>query len=143
MILSFAALADAVYSGIWFPVLDNVRSISYCNPRVKLERLPWLFQAASKCTHMSMIVAAIGTAEQRVTLEGGITMVSELYLKARNVYVDIPSGVKWSHICCYECGKLDIRCAATASFVLNTSFPQPQSIWWSLSGCLHAGWSTA
>ena len=55
-----------------------------------------------------MHVAALGTAEQPVVLEGSITHVSQLHLGAK-LHVCIPSIVTWSSVTFSKCDELDIR----------------------------------
>ena len=61
------------------------------------------------CAYMSIAVAAMGSAEQPVLLEGGSAKASKLFLKGGKVHVRIASGVTWSSICCLNVVELGIR----------------------------------
>lgn len=56
---------------------------------------------------MAIFVAALGTPEQPVELQGGITLVNRLHMAGR-LYVRIPSGVTWNSVS-FKCDELDLR----------------------------------
>ena len=99
-------------SSVWEPVLANLRTICFSNRNTELSSLPNILKRAKDATFVSILAARLGTAKEPLLLQGGITTVSKLSIRAKQIHVRIPSsGVTWNSVYFHDCEELDIWCA--------------------------------
>ena len=114
----------------WISVKDSLRSICFSNKGASLAWLPTILEKAFFLRFVSIEAASVGTAEEPLRLQGGITRVSKLHLSG-SVHVQVPS-VTWSSISFRECNELDIRQAKSITWL-----PTHAWCWYCGQCCIH------